>query len=130
MMPSYPLDCEMKVYSDDGKWVEVNVEIKKSTKVTGKDFVSGGLHDFASSSRKGVVITVKAQNGSDQKKTAELIRSTITEELGSPPTVLPPAKVSGIIFMKWIGDTFKTEDELLNSIGVTIKQSKLKKHLF
>ncbi len=119
----------MRFYSDDGKWVEVTVE-KKRPKITGKDFVSGGLHDYETSTDYGLVITMKTEREADYKKATEITRKTIAEELGSPPLVMPPAYASGLIVFQWSGDTHKTEDELLNTIGIAIKESKLKKHLF
>lgn len=119
----------MKFYSDDEKWVEVTVE-KKRPRIIGKDFVSGGLHDYETSTDYGFVITMRTERGADYKKATELARKTIDEELGSPPSVMPPSYASGLIVFQWSGNTHKTEDELLNSIGIVIKESDLKKHLF
>jgi len=129
MVHTWPLDNEMIFYSDDGKWVEVKVE-KKRPKIIGKDFVSGGLHDFETSTGYGFVITMRTEPDADYKKATEITRKTITEILGSQPTVMPPAYASGLIILRWSGDTHKTENELLNSIGIAIKESRLEKHLF
>lgn len=117
----------MRFYSNDGKWVEVKVE-KKRPKIIGKDFVSGGLHDYETSTDYGFVVTMKTERDADYKKATEIARKVIAEDLGRAPSVMPPAYASGLIVLLWSGDTHKTEDELLNSIGIAIKESDLKKH--
>ncbi len=117
-----------RAYPDDGIWVMITVD-RKSRSVLGKDFVSGGLHDYASSTVGGFRVTLKTERHADYKKAVDIAYNLMIQELGSPPGTLPATHASRLIVLEWNGESDLSEEELLNLIGIGIKDAKLKKHL-
>jgi hypothetical protein len=107
--------------SKDGYVVTLRLE-RRYSKSVGADFVTGGLHDYRSTTKEGFYLTVRGSS-TDAKKLIECIRSSIKSLTGNFPSVMPPAKASGII--EFIFDSTLSEAEIMNSIMSAISVTEL-----
>ena len=112
---------EKKVYSADGLWVRVKVE-REGTKFLGET-ITGGMNDIRIRVDEKYRVTPKARNDADPKLLTNAVRDRMTGLLGSPPSVLPWSKASGLIEFNWEGPASISSPDLLSKIEGTIVAS-------
>jgi len=109
--------------SSNGFTVKIAVEIRNETGIFGKDFITGGLRDYATKYQQGYWITAKSSvypSNVDQ-----LIREDIQRLLGSPPLTMPETHASHLVVHIWDGPPPFAEDQLLSKIGEEIERSRI-----
>ncbi len=109
--------------SSNGRTVKIVVETRNESGVFGKDFVTGGLRDYAAKYQQGYWITVKTSvypSNVDQ-----LLRKAIQNTLGSPPVTMPETYASHLVVHIWDGLPSLTEDEHLSRIGERMEQGQI-----
>jgi hypothetical protein len=113
---------ENTAISKDGHVVTLRLE-RRYSKSVGADFVTGGLHDYRSTTEEGFYLTVRGGPSKDAKKLIECIRSSIKSLTGNFPSVMPPTKASGVI--EFVFDSGLSEAEIMNSIVSAISVTEL-----
>jgi hypothetical protein len=109
--------------SANGKLVRIAVEVRNASGIFGKDFVSGGLRDYAAKYQEGYWIT--ARSSVFPSNVDKLLREFIQEILGSPPITMPEALVSHLVVHIWDGPPDLKEEDLLAAIGKRIEHSEV-----
>jgi hypothetical protein len=113
---------ENTAISKDGYVTTLRLE-RRYSKSVGADFVTGGLHDYRSTTEEGFYLTVRGGPSKDAKKLIECIRSSIKSLTGNFPSVMPPTKASGVI--EFVFDTRLSEAEIMDSIMSAISVTEL-----
>jgi hypothetical protein len=109
--------------SSNGRTVRIAVEIRSEAGVFGKDFVTGGLRDYAAKYQQGYWITTKSPvypSNVDQ-----LLREAIQNALGSPPATMPETYASHLVVHIWDGPPPFSEDQLRSKIGEKMGRSEI-----
>ncbi len=107
--------------SSNGRTVKIAVETRNDSGIFGKDFVTGGLRDYAAKYQHGYWITVRSSvypSNVDQ-----LLREAIQNTLGSPPVTMPETYASHLVVHIWDGPPSLSEDQLLSKIGERMERS-------
>ena len=120
--------AEVSFLSKDGLWIRLAIE-GRSSKVLGKDFISGGSKDFLGTAKSGFRLTVKARRDTDPKKLIASMRDAIVPLIGTSPAVLPASYVSGLIVFEWESGTTSSEEVILNNLREKLEATEIGKGL-
>ncbi len=111
--------------SKDRIGVDIKIEAKKEKSV-GRDFVSGGYHDYRATSSSGYLITVKPAPTANPNIAKEILSKSL-QDMGIKAFVMDPAYVSGIITAEL--DTIPNglgDNGIIEGIAEVYEQSSLK----
>ena len=109
--------------SSNGRTVKIAVETRNESGVFGRDFVTGGLRDYAARYQQGYWITAKSSvypSNVDQ-----VLREAVQNTLGSPPITMPETYASHLVVHIWDGLPHFSEEQLLSKIGEKMGQSQI-----
>ena len=106
--------------SSNGRLVKIAVETRNASGIFGKDFISGGLRDYATQYSNGYWIT--ARSSVHPSNVDQSLREIIYSVLGSPPITMPETYASHLVVHIWDGLPNFSEEQLLSKIGEKIQQ--------
>jgi hypothetical protein len=109
--------------SSNGHSVKIAVEIREESGIFGKDFVTGGLRDYAAKYREGYWVTAKSSVY--PSNVDRLLREIVRRILGSPPITMPETYASHLVVHVWDGVPPFDEKQLLSKIGEKIELSQI-----